>query len=983
MKSTSLSKLSAIGGVKKRYKMTTVLIKKYNPLEMSREDVLALATGREKLLDIMLAEMKVCLKEGSNQHFVLHGPRGIGKSFFTRLLKIHHDQSHEFKSSLFLQLPEEQENINFAADLLDVISTLLEGGKLIDTAPKWTISDMQWQKSKQRLREAIDEIKKNGKRHVFVTQENLQVFIPGLDKLESSRLREFLSDFDEVTIIGSSLRPDLDNDYSKRLFQVFKKLDMEPWTEDDFLTYYDKLAQLSNYDKEQLENLKKSKNKIKAISQFTGGSPRLAVILSKLILEKNILDTAQLLDGIIDELTTYYQDITNDIPSKSKILFDMLIRKGENMTQSTLAAAFEPPLEQKDIARSFAWLTDNYYVISSKQNKGNTKYFYVRDRMYVLYYQKRQVYADMPFSFVGVFVDFLNAFYSQREKIEELEGLDLKHAYALPVLSILAEKEGLCMESYEQNASLIRDKLFLKYNDSHSRKLSSSQLNKRRKITEFFEKGNTYFEKGDYENAMKAYNKSIDLNPEVPEVYNNLGNTFMKRGEFEKAISTYEKAIDLNPGIAYAYNNLAIAFDKIGNYGHMKRKWNPKMLPYIFMERKGNQILDLNRTAECLDKAAFAMKQMAKSGKKILFVATKKQAKDIVASAALSCEMPYVTERWIGGMMTNFSSIRKLVKKMNSIEKMLNDPAVSITKEERLTLSREKDKLERELGGIANLNRLPSAVFMVDIHHEHIALAEAKRLGVKTIAMVNINSDPNKVDFPIPFNDDESNSEKLITDYVVSAIKEGLKERRLSKVETKVDNKKDISSNEKTIQLNPEYADAYNNLKSTYAQKGEYEKAISTLLMGLNSNVDDPGLITMGLRTIIKHQQWQYLVQFHDQWKGDKPFSSLLGDALHRVIKENQNNKFYYFKNTFDSIRNFSFININEVINGLCIGLYKDGDVDFLRQVVDELSHDFANDTFVKINLDVYRYLLNPEEMDINQLHPDVRTVVNSILKEI
>ncbi len=223
------------------------------------------------------------------------------------------------------------------------------------------------------------------------------------------------------------------------------------------------------------------------------------------------------------------------------------------------------------------------------------------------------------------------------------------------------------------------------------------------------------------------------------------------------------------------------------HYGHLKRKWNPKMLPYIFMERKGIHIIDLNRTSECLDRAAYAMKQMAKSGKKILFVATKKQAKDIVAQAARSAEMPYVTERWLGGMMTNFSTIRKSVKKMHNIEKILTDPAVSITKKERLTLQREKEKLEKVLGGVANLNRLPSAVFMVDIHHEHIALAEAKRLGMKTFAMVDTNSDPNKVDFAIPANDDASKSVKLITDYVIGSIKEGLEERRLDKQDTKED----------------------------------------------------------------------------------------------------------------------------------------------------------------------------------------------------
>jgi small subunit ribosomal protein S2 len=218
------------------------------------------------------------------------------------------------------------------------------------------------------------------------------------------------------------------------------------------------------------------------------------------------------------------------------------------------------------------------------------------------------------------------------------------------------------------------------------------------------------------------------------------------------------------------------------HYGHMKRKWNPKMLPYIFMERKGIHIIDLNRTTECLDDAAEAMKQIAKSGRKILFVATKKQAKEIVADAARSVNMPYVTERWLGGMMTNFSTIRKSIKKMQNIDKMLKDNTLtSITKKERLTLGREKAKLERELGGIANLNRLPSAVFLVDINHEHIALAEAKRLNLKTFGMVDTNSDPNKVDFAIPANDDASKSVKLITDYVTAAIQEGLKERNDNK----------------------------------------------------------------------------------------------------------------------------------------------------------------------------------------------------------
>ncbi len=214
------------------------------------------------------------------------------------------------------------------------------------------------------------------------------------------------------------------------------------------------------------------------------------------------------------------------------------------------------------------------------------------------------------------------------------------------------------------------------------------------------------------------------------------------------------------------------------HFGHQKKKWNPKMQPYIFMERKGIHIIDLNRTLECMDNAGKALTQIAKSGRKILFVATKKQSREIIAEAARSVGMPFVVDRWLGGMMTNFSTIKKSVKKMNTIDRMLADGSLtSVTKKERLTLTRSRNKLEKVLGGIANLNRLPSAVFIVDISHEHIALAEAKKLGMRTIAMVDSNSDPNTVDFPIPSNDDASKSIAMITRFMVDSIKEGLKQR--------------------------------------------------------------------------------------------------------------------------------------------------------------------------------------------------------------
>ena len=220
------------------------------------------------------------------------------------------------------------------------------------------------------------------------------------------------------------------------------------------------------------------------------------------------------------------------------------------------------------------------------------------------------------------------------------------------------------------------------------------------------------------------------------------------------------------------------------HFGHLKKKWNPKMLPYIFAEKKGIHIIDLNKTVEGLQEAAAALKAIARSGKKIMFVATKKQAKEIVQESAKRVNMPFVTERWLGGMLTNFNTVRKSVKKMQSIEKMLGDgSAENLNKKDRLTLTREKEKMDKVLGGIANISRVPSALFMVDIGHEHIALAEAKRLNISTFGMVDTNSDPNKVDFAIPANDDATKSIAIIVNYITAAIAEGLEERMSSKDE--------------------------------------------------------------------------------------------------------------------------------------------------------------------------------------------------------
>ena len=241
------------------------------------------------------------------------------------------------------------------------------------------------------------------------------------------------------------------------------------------------------------------------------------------------------------------------------------------------------------------------------------------------------------------------------------------------------------------------------------------------------------------------------------------------------------------------------------HFGHLKKKWNPKMLPYIFAEKKGIHIIDLNKTVEGLQETAAALKQIARSGKKVLFVGTKKQAKDIVTECAQRVNMPYVTERWLGGMLTNFNTVRKSVKKMQSIDKMLNDGSFdSITKKERLTLTRDKEKMEKVLGGIAQLGRIPAALFIVDIGHEHIALAEAKRLGITTFGVVDTNCDPNKVDFSIPANDDATKSIAIITNYITAAIAEGLAERQAAKEEEGDDAHVDLEAEKRAARLEAE-----------------------------------------------------------------------------------------------------------------------------------------------------------------------------------
>ena len=231
------------------------------------------------------------------------------------------------------------------------------------------------------------------------------------------------------------------------------------------------------------------------------------------------------------------------------------------------------------------------------------------------------------------------------------------------------------------------------------------------------------------------------------------------------------------------------------HFGHQKRKWNPAMAPYVFMERNGIHIIDLNKSVAKIEQAASALKQIAISGKSILFVATKKQAKNIVAEKVQRINMPYITERWPGGLLTNFVTIRKAVKKMDSIDKMKEDGTIdTLSKRERLQISRTREKLEKNLGSISNMNRIPSAIFVVDINNEHIAVAEARKLNIPTFAMVDTNSNPNLIEFPIPSNDDATKSIECIVEIVTNAVAEGLEEKNKAAEQKAMENAKKLKA---------------------------------------------------------------------------------------------------------------------------------------------------------------------------------------------
>ncbi|MCD4794578.1 MAG: tetratricopeptide repeat protein [Bacteroidales bacterium] len=402
-------------------------IAKFNPYSMDNETILAVATGRKYLLNQVLGTLTDNLETSSvAQHFVIRGPRGMGKSFFLKYLQINFNNTEKFKNCDFLLLPEEQNNINSPSDLIKLILNQAKGHSGEKITSLWEEPEDVWQNELSKLKKYISEKKKLHNNYMLVVViENLNDFLRNIksekktEKLYESRFRHLLEKIKYFTVIGATPVIEseaTDGDYNSRLFHAFKKYKLRTWTEDDYSKYFERRKNVKieeqgvTFSKEQTALMKA---KLKALSQFTGGSPRMAVVLTNLLLDDDLISTVKTLFGLIDDLTPYYQDLTKSIPPKSKILFDTLIRKGENLSQSELAKMVGAT--QSKVSKAFLWLKYNGYIIGKKRMNSPAFSYKVADRIHVLYYQLREIHHNKKITPIWLLSDFLVAFYQENE----------------------------------------------------------------------------------------------------------------------------------------------------------------------------------------------------------------------------------------------------------------------------------------------------------------------------------------------------------------------------------------------------------------------------------------------------------------------------------------------------------------------------------------------------------------------------------------
>jgi len=517
-------------------------IAKFNPYNMDEATVLAVATARKALLHQVLKTLEDNLDTSSiAQHLLIRGPRGMGKSFFLKYLQIHFNKKEIFKDCDFLLLPEEQNNINSPTDLIKLILGELNGRDADDAISLWEEPENLWGQELENLKQFIETKRaKKENYQLVVVLENLDEFLHNIKKekktreVNESRFRHLLEKIKHLTIIGATPRIDsegIDRNYNQRLFHAFKKCNLKRWQEADYYKYLDRRraireAQLGKtFSEEQLSLMR---TKLKAISQYTGGSPRMAVVLTNLLLEDDVLSTVKTMMGLIDDLTPYYQDLTKSIPQKSKILFDTLIRKGENISQSELAEIVGAT--QSKISKAFLWLKDNGYIIGKKRSNSPAFSYHVQDRIHVLYYKLREVHHNKSITPIWLFSDFLVAFYQEQELREQ----------AIKSLRTQPGQEANDLARLYLLTSVYKDISELPEFDKSEDWLGMVQdaPEKNERIKEIFETIESYLEYEKEEDFIELVKKEID---ELTKLINYIANSHIQKQYLLKGIDFSRK----------------------------------------------------------------------------------------------------------------------------------------------------------------------------------------------------------------------------------------------------------------------------------------------------------------------------------------------------------------------------------------------------------------------------------------------------------
>lgn len=564
-------------------------IAKFNPYIMEDSVVMAVATGRKQMLHHILGSLEKHIHSSHNtEHLLVYGPRGMGKSFFLKYLQIHFRKNPVFQQAQFLLLPEEQSNITYPSDLIrTILHYAQQQDQLSPVMSYWEEPEHLWRQSYQELKQYIQAQKqKNPNYLLVVVLENVDEILSKFkDKVAEGRFRHLLEHTPHFVLVAASSRDDVDTNYNKRVFHAFKKCRLKPWKEDDYFNYFERRQQLLEEETGIItppEQKRLQRAKLKAISQFTGGSPRMAVVLTNLLLEEDVVSTAQTLYGLIDDLTPYYQDLTKTIPPKSKILFDTLIRSGENLSQSELAKQLGT--SQNSISRAFLWLRHNGYVIGKKRSDSSHFHYYVADRIYVLYYHQREVFHLQNYTPIWLLADFLLSFYQDADelKIQALKHLKQqpsRNAMDLARLSLMkrgfAEEELPVFEKAEEwKVFLEREFSFpdLKGSDNFwseelrnlevehlDVELEAIRLTRDKKYREGIEC---------YELAFLIRQEQENINGQAWNL-GQLGWNYEELNEFEKAIRYYQEALKL---CEFKKNNFAKAWN-LGRLG-----WNHEEL---------------------------------------------------------------------------------------------------------------------------------------------------------------------------------------------------------------------------------------------------------------------------------------------------------------------------------------------------------------------------------------------------------------------